>query len=464
MAADMYGNSSGSELTNQEKAAILFIALGPEYSAKLFQHMDDDEIERITLEIASHKQVSAEMKAEVISEFYQMAMAKDDGGRYHHVSVYNRSGATMGYYYESFARLHTSTDEKGYDGRQRGSGYEGYTQTWSDAGNNNAITLDGINADGLMVDRYLSIKLIAKGNSKTGAANIYQAYYDDKVSKLIFRQFKVGQNAGTNKLSSGYGTTNLVDNKTGWNSDYTLYYVYDKYADGRNEVAGDASKFYDFGIGKNGNNNNAVFIYYDFGAGRLKLKYTSTALNGSPSQNLSWTTSKLEFPNYVGQYVSMAVDGKTLHIAAFDQNDSNLVYIYVPDYTTTATNAYTSMTVDAAGSVGNWTSIKIDKTANHTYTNKPIIAYYNSSETGGHDTIKLAIPKNTAGNITAGIDSKKYTSDGWEYMTIPSVDPAQGGNTKFQQVCLDFDSAGNPVVGYLATNLEFGKQKPEATD
>jgi len=77
MAADMYGDSSGSDLTNQEKAAILFIALGPEYSAKLFQHMDDDEIERITLEIASHKQVSAEMKASVISEFYQMAMAKD---------------------------------------------------------------------------------------------------------------------------------------------------------------------------------------------------------------------------------------------------------------------------------------------------------------------------------------------------------------------------------------------------
>ena len=76
MAGDMYG-SSESELTNQEKAAILFIALGPEYSAKLFQHMDDDEIERITLEIASHKQVSAEMKADVISEFYQMAMAKD---------------------------------------------------------------------------------------------------------------------------------------------------------------------------------------------------------------------------------------------------------------------------------------------------------------------------------------------------------------------------------------------------
>ena len=74
--ADMYGVEE-EELTNQQKAAVLFIALGPEYSAKLFKHMDDDEIERVTLEIANQKQVSADQKAAVISEFYQMAMAKD---------------------------------------------------------------------------------------------------------------------------------------------------------------------------------------------------------------------------------------------------------------------------------------------------------------------------------------------------------------------------------------------------
>ena len=61
MAFDMYGDSE-PELSNQEKVAILFIALGPEYSAKLFQHLDDEEIEKITLEIANHKQVSAEQK------------------------------------------------------------------------------------------------------------------------------------------------------------------------------------------------------------------------------------------------------------------------------------------------------------------------------------------------------------------------------------------------------------------
>ena len=69
---DMYGSG---DMTNQQKAAILFIALGPEYSAKLFQHMDDDEIEQLTLEIANQKQVSSSLKAEIIAEFYSMSHA-----------------------------------------------------------------------------------------------------------------------------------------------------------------------------------------------------------------------------------------------------------------------------------------------------------------------------------------------------------------------------------------------------
>ncbi|MGP1366986.1 MAG: flagellar motor switch protein FliG [Schwartzia sp. (in: firmicutes)] len=73
---DMYDDTS-REMSNQQKAAILFITLGPEYSAKIFQHMADDEIEKITLEIASQKQVTPEQKKMVISEFYQMAMAKN---------------------------------------------------------------------------------------------------------------------------------------------------------------------------------------------------------------------------------------------------------------------------------------------------------------------------------------------------------------------------------------------------
>ena len=74
-ASDMY--SEPKPMTSREKAAILFIALGGDYAAKIFEHMDDDEIETITLEIANNKQVSAEKKAMVISEFYQLMMAND---------------------------------------------------------------------------------------------------------------------------------------------------------------------------------------------------------------------------------------------------------------------------------------------------------------------------------------------------------------------------------------------------
>ncbi|MDQ0203783.1 flagellar motor switch protein FliG [Pectinatus haikarae] len=68
--------SSTSELSGQQKAAILLISLGPEYSAKLFKHLDDEEIEKLTLEIASQQQVTQEQKQTVISEFYQLIMAK----------------------------------------------------------------------------------------------------------------------------------------------------------------------------------------------------------------------------------------------------------------------------------------------------------------------------------------------------------------------------------------------------
>jgi len=72
---DMY--SEPKPMTAHEKAAILFISLGGEYAAKVFEHMDEDEIESITLEIANNKHVNVEKKAAVISEFYQLMMAND---------------------------------------------------------------------------------------------------------------------------------------------------------------------------------------------------------------------------------------------------------------------------------------------------------------------------------------------------------------------------------------------------
>ena len=58
MPMDMYGNEP--EISGPQKAAILLISLGPEYSAMLFKHLTDEEIEKLTLEIANQKQVEPE--------------------------------------------------------------------------------------------------------------------------------------------------------------------------------------------------------------------------------------------------------------------------------------------------------------------------------------------------------------------------------------------------------------------
>ena len=81
-------------LTGRQKAAVLFIALGAESSALLFQHMNEEEIESVTLQIANQKKVPPDQKKAVITEFYQMLMAKSyltGGGRMRRISWRRRS-------------------------------------------------------------------------------------------------------------------------------------------------------------------------------------------------------------------------------------------------------------------------------------------------------------------------------------------------------------------------------------
>ena len=64
-------------LTGREKAAILLIALGKEYSAKIFKNLRDDEIEQLTLDITNVRRVDAETKEEVILEFYEECLTQN---------------------------------------------------------------------------------------------------------------------------------------------------------------------------------------------------------------------------------------------------------------------------------------------------------------------------------------------------------------------------------------------------
>ena len=67
---------ANAELTGVQKAAVLLITLGPEKSASIFNHLKEEEIEELTLEIANTRSISPQEKEDVLNEFYQVCLAQ----------------------------------------------------------------------------------------------------------------------------------------------------------------------------------------------------------------------------------------------------------------------------------------------------------------------------------------------------------------------------------------------------
>ncbi len=66
-----------NKLTGVQKAAILFITLGPEASAGIIKRFPESDIQRITYEIANITGVRAEQRQEILNEFIEMNRAKE---------------------------------------------------------------------------------------------------------------------------------------------------------------------------------------------------------------------------------------------------------------------------------------------------------------------------------------------------------------------------------------------------
>lgn len=64
-------------LTGRQKAAILLISLGPDVSAQVYKFLSEEEIEKLTLEIANVRKVESSLKEEILDQFHQLALAQD---------------------------------------------------------------------------------------------------------------------------------------------------------------------------------------------------------------------------------------------------------------------------------------------------------------------------------------------------------------------------------------------------
>lgn len=63
-------------LSPREKAAVLLICLGRDYSAELYKHLTEEEISQLTLSITTMRRVEPAVKEAVVNEFYEMCLAQ----------------------------------------------------------------------------------------------------------------------------------------------------------------------------------------------------------------------------------------------------------------------------------------------------------------------------------------------------------------------------------------------------
>jgi flagellar motor switch protein FliG len=67
------------DLTGAQKAAALLISLGPDAAAAILKHLEDEEIEQITMQIFRMDSVAGSVKDEVLHQCYTMSYVGDGG-------------------------------------------------------------------------------------------------------------------------------------------------------------------------------------------------------------------------------------------------------------------------------------------------------------------------------------------------------------------------------------------------
>ncbi len=380
----------------------------------------------------------------------QLAMARDDDGRYHMLSVNNFNQGRLVYFYN----IYETTPGYGGNGAATSPYWSGYGGILSSAANNNAIDLDSNNIGALSLGRVTNPQMIAKGRSNTAGqySRVYMSWYDSATGELLFRNIRVGLGtAGANLYDTG--RTNLADDggmaATG----------------SRKLVSTTASPYISMGVT---DANIVVIVYYNQSTGYLELVYSATTPGGAvaaavdlanpTTDTVNWSAPRVIGPLYTGWYVSMFMENDAnagtadpIHIAAYDTGSADLRYIYLTSYTDAVQKV---ARVDAMNSVGIYTDIKV-------LAGKPWIAYYNNSENGTRDSIRLARFNGTLPTVTDGANVDGTVTGNWEAMTAPVNTVPQGGLTKFTRVNLDFNSSGHPIVGYSASSIEHTRLLPE---
>ncbi|MCS6951070.1 MAG: flagellar motor switch protein FliG, partial [bacterium] len=73
----MSARTSSQSLSSRQKAAVMIVAMGPDVAGKVLRHLDEEEVEQITLEIARMGKISPEVRESIIEEFHELCVAQE---------------------------------------------------------------------------------------------------------------------------------------------------------------------------------------------------------------------------------------------------------------------------------------------------------------------------------------------------------------------------------------------------
>ena len=74
---------NSTKLTQEEKAAAVIISLGADKASKIYKHLSESDIEKLTIEVAKLGHITPEQMEEVLDEFYKVCLTQKvvtDGG------------------------------------------------------------------------------------------------------------------------------------------------------------------------------------------------------------------------------------------------------------------------------------------------------------------------------------------------------------------------------------------------
>ena len=228
-------------------------------------------------------------------------------------------------------------------------------------------------------------------------------------------------------------------------------------------IAGDgtdygAGSYVSLGVipGTNSTDDVVVAVWYDEGARVLRYSYNTTPLtdrNGTTDRS-GWSKPKQIFTGDMenaGEYCQIAVDQNDgIHIAAYDSVNCDLVYAFLPTYTSDPQTCV----VDANGVVGS--NITIDVALNNATDKKaiPRIGYYATSCIRP----KMAYLVETSDIAANGSEDDRFTGK-WECSVVPTAKTVSLQSNQYNKMNIAVWKNDSGVITSCADNKFTEKAK-----